>query len=239
VDPNGAWRGSVWRFTTRDWVLKSVVDDFEDYNDYTNLIYMTWVDGYGSPSEGVTGNGSGATVGNLDAPYAETRAAYVHSGRQSMPMEYKNGSEPWYSEAERRWGTPQDWTVDGADTLTLYFRGDCDNGRDKLYVGIEDSAGRIAVVTHPDANAVFTTQWQKWHIALADVQAVGVEAGAVKRMYIGVGDRKNPQPDGAGRIYIDDIRLTYRNLVVGDSNGDALDKTIHVLSPKGRKDGVE
>jgi hypothetical protein len=27
-------------------------------------------------------------------------------------------------------------------------------------------------------------------------------------MYIGVGDRTNPAAGGAGRIYIDDIRLT-------------------------------
>jgi hypothetical protein len=27
-------------------------------------------------------------------------------------------------------------------------------------------------------------------------------------MVIGVGDRKNPQPGGTGRIYLDDIRLT-------------------------------
>ena len=33
---------------------------------------------------------------------------------------------------------------------------------------------------------------------------------AVKKMVIGVGDRKNPKPGGTGRIYIDDIRLTKR-----------------------------
>jgi hypothetical protein len=30
----------------------------------------------------------------------------------------------------------------------------------------------------------------------------------VKRLYIGVGDRANPAAGGAGRIYIDDIRVT-------------------------------
>ena len=57
----------------------------------------------------------------------------------------------------------------------MYFRGQAENGRDPLYVAIEDSAGRIAVVTHPDPNAVLATQWQKWDIALPDVQAAGVD----------------------------------------------------------------
>jgi len=30
--------------------------------------------------------------------------------------------------------TPQDWTVNGADALTLYYRGQADPDRDQLYV---------------------------------------------------------------------------------------------------------
>ena len=77
-------------------------------------------------------------------------------------------------------------------------------------MAIQDSAGRIAVVAHPDPNAVLATQWQKWDVPLADVRAVGVDASAVKKMVIGVGDRNSPQPGGTGKIYIDDIRLTKR-----------------------------
>ena len=81
--------------------------------------------------------------------------------------------------------------------------GDPPNGPEPLYAGIEDSAGRIA-------EAVRATEWQKWHIALAEVRAAGVDVAAVKKMVIGVGDRKDPKPGGTGRIYIDDIRLTKR-----------------------------
>jgi hypothetical protein len=77
-------------------------------------------------------------------------------------------------------------------------------------VGIGDDAGRIAVVVHPDAETVLATEWRKWHIALSEVQAAGVDVAAVQKMVIGVGDRQNPKPGGAGRIYIDDIRLTKR-----------------------------
>jgi len=35
-----------------------------------------------------------------------------------------------------------------------------------------------------------------------------VNPARIKKIYIGVGDRDNPQPDGAGRIYVDDIIVT-------------------------------
>ena len=65
-----------------------------------------------------------------------------------------------------------------------------------------------AVAQTQDVEAVLATEWQKWHIALGEVRAAGVDVAAVKKMVIGVGDRKNPQPGGTGRIYIDDICLT-------------------------------
>ena len=98
--------------------------------------------------------------------------------------------------------------VNSLQALTLYFRGEPNNSPDPLSVGIEDSAGRMAAVVHPDADAVLTTEWQKWHIALGEVRAAGVDVAAVQKMVIGVGDRNNPKPGGTGRIYIDDIRLT-------------------------------
>ncbi len=77
------------------------------------------------------------------------------------------------------------------------------NDPSPLYVVIQDSANKSAVVSHPDLNAVLTTTWIDWQIPLT--QFAGVNTKAVKKMYIGVGDRNNPQADGAGRLYIDDI----------------------------------
>jgi hypothetical protein len=212
TDPDSPWKGNVWSFTTIDYILLLVVDDFESYTDdgkAGEAIFQTWLDGFGYPGDpNYPGNGTGSIVGYMNPPFAEQWI--VHSGRQSMPMDYNNVNEPWYSEAERVWETPQDWMSYDADTLTLYFRGELGNSPEPLYVAIEDNSGRIAVVVHPDANAVLATQWQKWHIALAEVQAAGVDVAAVKKMVIGVGDRNNPQPSGTGRIYIDDIRLTKR-----------------------------
>jgi hypothetical protein len=47
--------------------------------------------------------------------------------------------------------------------------------------------------------------WTEWKIPLSDL--AGVNLTRVETLYIGVGDRDNPQPDGAGRIFIDDIRV--------------------------------
>ncbi|MCX5644974.1 MAG: discoidin domain-containing protein [Phycisphaerae bacterium] len=103
--------GDVWSFTTQEY---AVVDDFESYNDDDNRIYDAWIDGY-------TDGKSGSIVGNMTAPFAEQ--TIVHGGEQAMPFEYNNVKSPYYSEASRTFDTAQNWTTNGADTLSLYFRG--------------------------------------------------------------------------------------------------------------------
>jgi len=57
-----------------------------------------------------------------------------------------------------------------------------------------------------DPALVNSNVWTEWKIPLSSL--TGVNLAKVKKLYIGVGDRKNPVADGAGRIYIDDIRVT-------------------------------
>jgi hypothetical protein len=80
-----------------------------------------------------------------------------------------------------------------------------DNDADRLYLAVQDSANHLKVIQHPDPQAVLLDTWQRWSIPLADLQSAGVDVQAVKKLYIGVGDRDNPVQAGAGRIYIDDI----------------------------------
>jgi hypothetical protein len=103
--------GDVWSFTTQEY---AAVDNFESYNDDDNRIYDYWIDGY-------TDGQSGSIVGNMTAPFAER--TIVHGGKQSMPLEYNNVKTPFYSEAQRTFDTAQSWTANGADTLSLWFRG--------------------------------------------------------------------------------------------------------------------
>ncbi len=122
VDPNSPWKGDVWSFTIANF---TVADDFEDYNDTSNRIFDVWADYFA--------NNTGMTVGHFDAPFAEQDI--VHSGSQSMYMRYDNdgtvneGTDMeqtgtlLYSEAQREWADPQDWTKDGATSLTIWLRG--------------------------------------------------------------------------------------------------------------------
>ncbi len=183
--------GAVWMFTT---CLS--VDDFESYtDDEGGRIYETWIDGWV--------NGTGSTVGNTTAPFAER--TIVHNGLQSMPLDYNNINAPFYSEAELDFATAQNWTVSGVSDMALYFRGAATNGAGALYVAVEDSSGQVAVATNPTATAVTAAAWTQWKVPLSSL--TGVNLAKVKKFYIGVGDRKNPAKGGAGRLYIDDIQV--------------------------------
>jgi hypothetical protein len=193
LGPGGAVKaGAVWSFTTY-----LPVDDFESYtDDEGGRIYETWGDGWT--------NNTGSTVGNTTAPFAEQ--TIVRQGKQSMPLDYNNVNSPFYSEAEQEFTPVQNWTVGEVADLRLDFRGVATNGTGALYVVVEDSVGQTAVVTNSDPAAVTLTTWTEWKIPLSSL--TGVNPAKVKKMYIGVGDRQNPAKGGAGRIYIDDIRLT-------------------------------
>lgn len=209
------WKGQVWSFTTAEFI---VVDDFELYTDNRDTgqaIFQTWIDGLGfsHPEPNNPGNGTGSIVGHdiwtQGSPHetiAETGIA--HGGRQSMPLYYNNTDEPYFSQTDRTWPTPHDWTLNGMDTFELYFRGTSDNSPEQLYLSIEDDAEQIAVMIHPDPDAVLATEWQQWNIPLADLIAAGVDVTAIRKLHIGVGDLDNPPPGNIGIIYMDDIRVT-------------------------------
>ena len=182
--------GPVWSFTTN-----LPVDDFESYtDDEGSRIYEAWIDGWT--------NNTGSLVGNLTAPFAEH--SIVHGGAQSMPMDFNNADPPFYSEAEYVFATQQDWPGYNVDTLSLWIRGQSSNAATSLYLALEDSAGQVAVISHP--TVVNAPVWTPWSIPLSDF--AGVNLARIKKMYIGVGDREAPTAGGSGRIYVDDIRLT-------------------------------
>lgn len=197
--------GEVWSVTVADCL--ATVDDFEGY-DASNRIYYRWIDGWGYevPEPGHPGNGTGASVGYAESPYAEQ--TIVRGGNQSMPYFYQNDAN-WekghYSEAERTFDPAQDWTAGGIAALSLWFHGDPCNATEQMYVALEDSTGHIAVANHADSNTLLLDTWQEWNISLNEF--TGVILQSVKKMYIGFGDRDDPQPGGRGIAYFDDIRL--------------------------------
>jgi hypothetical protein len=196
-NPASPWQGCLWSFTTADFIL---IDDFESYTDEEGVgarIYETWADGYSDGS-------SGSTVGYINPPFAEQRI--VHEGYQSMPLDYNNVNAPYYSEATRTWTGPQNWTVNGMDSLTLFLRGKAKNAAEPLYVTLTDSTGKTATVVHPTATAAQFTQWTQWTIPFTSF--TNVNPAKIKSLVIGLGNKASLTPGGAGLLYLDDIRAT-------------------------------
>ncbi|MCU0915597.1 MAG: discoidin domain-containing protein [Planctomycetes bacterium] len=180
-----SWEGDVWTFTTAEAL---VVEDFERYNDVEGKgtrIYETWIDGYGTAT-------NGAQVGYLQAPFAER--TILHGGKQAMPLTYNNAGGITASEAVRTFDTPQDWTRHGVSTLVLYFYGDPDNAAGQVYAKINGAK----VVYSGNANALKLPYWTPWNIDLA---TTGASLKAVAKLAIGV------EGSGKGILYVDDIQL--------------------------------
>jgi len=189
-----SWEGEVWSFTLPDYFL---VDGFETYDNICNRIFFAWVDGYGhseSPDcdvEASAGNGTGSTVGNSQAPFAERTV--VRSGKQSMPLAYDNTSKA-SSEATRTFDVAQDWTKGGVKTLVLYIHGASGNTAGQVYVTVN---GTTVVYGGSAATLSTTPLWRQWNIDLASVGGLK----AVKTLTLGVSG------SGKGVLYVDDLRL--------------------------------
>ena len=183
------WQGDVLNFTTQEYL---VVDDFESYNDVpageegSNLVYLTWLDGFEIPT-------NGSTMGYTVAFQPTMESDIVHSGKQSAPMAYDNTAAA-ISEVMRAFTPAQDWTAHGIKSLSLWFSGDPAN-TGTLYLKINNTK----VPYDGDAADITRPQWQPWNI---DLSAVDTDVTDVTMLTLGV--------EGAGAtgvLYIDDIRL--------------------------------
>jgi PA14 domain/Concanavalin A-like lectin/glucanases superfamily len=125
ANPDSPWAGSVWKFSTGDFLL---IDNFEDYNAGDNQIWYAWHDGLGYGTPGTpnyfAGNGTGAAVGD-ETTASFTEETIVHSGKQSMPLAYDNNKQGFakYSETELTLTAPRDWTEESVAELSIWFRG--------------------------------------------------------------------------------------------------------------------
>ena len=82
------------------------------------------------------------------------------------------------------------------------------NAPETFYVALQDNTGTPRVVSNPDPRVIATSDWQEWRIPLSQFTSAGVKVGSIKKMIVGIGDRSSPKVGGAGKVYIDDIRLT-------------------------------
>jgi len=173
------WEGDVWNFSTQPYI---VIDDFEAYTDMEgSTVFETWIDGWE--------NGTCSQAGYWDPPFNEK--AIVHGGGQSMPLIYSNTKDPYYSEIERSFDEPQDWTLYGIGTLVIHIRGGMDN-TGQLYAKINNAKV-------PYDGELTDLLWQPWSI---DLSAVNANLAKVTELTIGI------EGSGAeGILYVDDVQL--------------------------------
>jgi len=183
--------GTIWKFSVPDHLI---VDDFESYNDIdegqpgSNRIYLTWIDGFGTTT-------NGAVAGNLDPPFM----SQGRSGAQAMPLGYDNAGK--ISEATMTLVSKKDWTGQGVTKLVVWFRGDSANAAERMFVALGN-----AIVYHPDAAATQDAGWNQWVIDLAEF--AGVDLTNVGSITIGFGTRNAPVAGGGtGTVHFDDIGL--------------------------------
>ena len=79
------------------------------------------------------------------------------------------------------------------------------NDPQPMYVFLNGNAN--AAIYHDDPEASLISRWTEWNIPLQSFADKGVDLTNIHSLGIGIGNRENPQPDGEGRVYIDDIRL--------------------------------
>jgi hypothetical protein len=189
TDSASPWKGPVWKFTTANYI---VVDNFEEYTDEdTGRIFQTWIDGWGytTPAPGDPGNGTGATVGYINPPFAEKTV--VRGGVQSMPLAYNNADSPYYSETERTFDNPQNWTVNGMNTLSLQVHGypqftstaatetggkmtltgsgtDIWNNYDDFTYAFKSLSGDATIVAKVTSSGTGTNTWAKGGVMIRD-----------------------------------------------------------------------
>jgi len=198
------WPSDIWAFTTAGYI---VMDDFESYgNSSPNRPFQTWIDGVGftEPAPGNTGNNTGAAVGHdIWDPTGEhyngsiMETAIVNSGQQSLPLYYDNsgaGGLLKYSQIDRTFAEPQDWTAFGITKLVVHFYG-LPGNTGQLYVKINGTK-----IPHPGSSADIAAEaWTPWEIDLTSRAAL---VHSVSSLSLGI--------DGSGAgglLYIDDIRL--------------------------------
>ena len=161
--------GPVWSFMVADYLL---IDDFEDYDTGDNQIWYTWKDGlvYGTPENPpfYAGNGTGSAVGD-ETTDSYTEETIVHEGEYAMPCFYDNDKQGClkYSEAQMTLNYPCDWTEQGVEVLSLWFRGY------PLYVGgfVEAPAGTYTMTA---SGADIWDPSDEFHFAYKELSGAGV-----------------------------------------------------------------
>jgi hypothetical protein len=185
VGASGTVTGHTWTFTTAPY---RIVDDFESYTGDTDL-RSAWAD-------------------NIEE--AGIEYLFLSTGaNKAMRFEFQNQYDPYFTEATRTFGSPQDWTTQSVDQLSLSFIGEHENVEQLMYLRLQDASGQSFTVENPFTFACQTDSWRQWTIPLVQFSDGGVDLTSVQKVAIGLGDGTDSgQPEGdRDHIFIDQIVL--------------------------------
>jgi hypothetical protein len=185
IGPSGAVTGRTWTFMTADCIS---VEDFQSYADNAG-IRAEWI-------ENIT-----------DFDYVIF--ATDNQGNNSMRFEFQNQYEPYFTEATRTFDSPQDWTVQAVEAVSLSFIGEHENMEHLMYLTLEDAAGQSFKAEHPYTYACQSDSWRQWTVLLEQFSSGGVDLSNIKKLTIGLGDGTISDQEGEDidHIYIDQIML--------------------------------
>ena len=185
-----------------------IVEDFESYLNNFEL-YGVWNDYWV--------NGSSAEI------FLETDPNIVQDSNKAVTLYYYNyyqtGGEfigAWMDANPVDLEVGPDWTVSGANTLVVHFRGNAYNSatiNDKMWLELADTSSNVGLALYDgDADDVTEEWWHEWNIDLGLFDACGVDLTQVEWVAIGFGGTERTgqvEAGGDGDVHFDDIRLEH------------------------------
>ena len=185
IGPSGTVTGRTWTFTAGEFIS---VEDFQSYADHAG-IRAAWIE----------------SILDFDYVFFATDS----QGNNSIRFEFQNQYEPYFTEATRTFDSPQDWTAQAVEALSLSFIGEHENMEHLMYLKLEDAAGQSFKVEHPYTYACQSDIWRQWTVALEQFSSGGVDLSNIKKLTIGFGDGTISDQEGEDidHIYIDQIML--------------------------------
>jgi len=96
------------------------------------------------------------------------------------------------------------------------------NGAEQMYVAIANGNGTSGSVFHDNPAVTQIDTWTEWRIDLKQFADQGVNLTEVDSISVGMGNKANPQTDGSGIMYFDDIELYPEPTVQGPRTANAI-----------------
>ena len=217
--------GDIWQFTLLDHMP---IEDFERYIS-DPCLRQAW-GGPGYPESAAylyleELDGAEETDQSLKMWYANQYNPYFSEGYLTYLGHYEDTWDPWTQTGSIIY-VPLDMTAGRGGAIDLWWHGEAGNDDGVMYVALEDADGNCVAVTYEPNMAAL--DWEVWRMELEEFSDGGLDVSEVNHIYVGVGDRFDPQPESVeGKLWIDQIavyppRCLPEYAVAGDVTGDCV-----------------